>query len=75
MTASKKPEFLFTFVPQKQKFTLKLLPQYLKEQHPGVELHVLVCEKEVPVSSLNNLHFHNYLDLERVSLDAPVMAG
>lgn len=75
MTASKKPEFLFTFVPQKQKFTLKLLPQYLKEQHPGVELHVLVCEKEVPVSSPNNLHFHNYLDLERVSLDAPVMAG
>jgi len=74
MTASKKPEFLFTFVPQKQKFMLNPFLPYLTQHHPGIELHVLVCEKETPVSSFSNLHFHHYLDLQRVSLETTAFA-
>jgi len=61
----KKPDFLYTYIPHKQKFKMQELIPFLDEHLPDTTFVVAGCEKIVsPKESLRNVKFIHYKDVD-----------
>jgi DNA-binding transcriptional MerR regulator len=67
MLKSKKPDYLFTYIPQKQKFKMHTLISFLTNQLPHTRFFVVGSEKKLINDEIrNNVNFIHYGDLELV---------
>lgn len=66
MFLSKKPDYLFTYIPQKQKFKFPQLAAYLQQTNSHTPFYVAVCDEDLPVHNKHNkvqfVYFKNVAD-------------
>ncbi len=72
ITILKKPDFLLTYIPQKQKFTFASFLSFLQYHLPSSQLLVLACEPPDTNNTHQNAAFVHYKELEEWAIDQPI---
>jgi DNA-binding transcriptional MerR regulator len=65
----KKPDMLYTYVPQKAKFRLADFAIYLQKKIPAIVFNVVTCEPIQVGESVSNLNFLHYSSMHALNVD------